>query len=221
MLKPDLIVFDFDGVVADSELAANAVLAAELCEAGLPTTVDQSLELYMGRRWIDSMALMEASLGRPLPEGFVAGCQAAIRAQHGEMLLAVPGLEAFLADQASTPRCIASSSSPDWLATALARLGLAHHFGDHVFSAQQVTHGKPAPDLFLLAARTLGAAPDRCLVIEDSTPGVQAGRAAGMTVVGLLAGAHIRDGHAERLRDAGAHHLVASYAELSALLSPD
>ena len=215
---PELIVFDFDGVVADSEVGANAVLAQAITALGRPTTLEDCLARYMGRRWVDCAALIEADLGTALPEGFADACREGIAAHHAAALEPVPGVAAFLARLGDTPRCVASSSSPQWLAGGLERLGLAHRFGPHVFSAQQVERGKPAPDLFLLAAREMGVEPGRALVIEDSVPGVTAGRAAGMTTVGLCAGSHIRPGHAERLRAAGAHQVATSYDDLLAWL---
>jgi beta-phosphoglucomutase-like phosphatase (HAD superfamily) len=115
-------------------------------------------------------------------------------------------------------RCIASSSGPDWIGVGLDLFGLTDHFDGSVFTGLAVERGKPHPDLFLHAARTMGVDPSRALVIEDSEAGVSAGVAAGMTVVGLLAGAHVRDGHAERLAARGANHLAATYREVAAFM---
>ena len=213
-----LLIFDFDGVVADSELIANDSLAAALSEIGLPTTRDEALQRYMGQRWIDNQAAIEASLGGPLPSDFADRRRAATRARFVAELQAVAGVHGFLQRHAALDRCIASSSGPEWLEFALARIGLAADFEGRVFSGVQVAHGKPAPDLFLLAARTMGHPPADCLVIEDSPAGVRGGVAAGMTVVGLTAGSHAGDGHAELLLAAGAHHIAASFADVDALL---
>jgi HAD superfamily hydrolase (TIGR01509 family) len=133
-------------------------------------------------------------------------------------LTPVKGAADFMAGL-SHPRCIASSSPPDWIEMGLGTMGIAaHHAGPIYSGAVHVTRGKPHPDLFLHAARELGVEPSRTLVIEDSRPGVQAGVAAGMTVVGLLAGGHIRDGHGEQLAAAGAHHIAHDYAAVSALM---
>lgn len=215
----DLIVFDFDGVVVDSELIANTTLAEALTALGHPTTLDDALRLYMGRRWDDCAAVIEAVIGRPLPADFAERRRTEIRAWAARELAAVAGVADFVAGLGARRRCIASSSTPAWLQLGLGRIGLAEHFGDNLFSAAvHVERGKPHPDLFLYAAQALGAAPERSLVIEDSPLGVEAGVAAGMTVVGLLAGCHIRDGHAERLTAAGAHHLARSYDEVAAIL---
>ena len=214
-----LIIFDFDGVIADSEMIANDSLASALCEVGLPTTRAEALEHYMGRRWADCAALIEEKLGRPLPDDFLDRRRAATRPRMEAELQAVAGVHDFLARHAGLPRCIASSSSFEWLDFCLARFGLAEDFSGRLFSGTQVEHGKPAPDLFLLAARTMGHAPSDTLVIEDSPAGVRAGLAAGMTVVGLTAGSHAGEGHGAVLRDAGAHHIAASYDEIDGLLA--
>jgi HAD superfamily hydrolase (TIGR01509 family) len=213
-----LIIFDFDGVVADSEVLANTELAAMLTEHGLPTTLHDSYDRYMGKRWADSEAAIVAQLGKPLPPEFRPTLQARTRARFAEVLQPVAGVKSFIADFKHHAHAIASSSSPEYLAASLQRFDLAEHFGPNVFSATMVERGKPDPDIFFLAASRLKAHPDQCIVIEDSPTGVRAGRAAGMTTIGLLAGAHIRPGHGEQLRAAGASHVVNSYAEAKALL---
>lgn len=212
-----LIIFDFDGVVADSELAANRILAEGLTRIGLATSVEQALRLYMGRRWADCAPQMEERLGGPLPEGFAAGVIAEVHARLAEEVEAVPGVHRFLGRFAHVPRCIASSSKLDYIGVCLRRMALAHWF-EHRFSAHDVARGKPHPDLFLKAASTLGAEPDHCVVIEDSPMGVMAGKAAGMRTIGLCAGSHVLDDHAERLAQAGADHVAASYDEVARLL---
>ncbi len=213
-----LLIFDFDGVVADSELIANEGLAAALTEIGLATTVPEALDRYMGRRWADNVVDIEARLGGPLPDDFATRRRGVARARFEAELQAIAGVHDFLARHPGFDRCIASSSGRDWLEFALRRIGLAADFEGRVFSGTEVMHGKPAPDLFLHAARTMGHAPANTLVIEDSVAGVQAGVAAGMTVVGLVAGSHILDGHADLLRAAGANHIAASYDEIDGLL---
>jgi HAD superfamily hydrolase (TIGR01509 family) len=208
-----LIVFDFDGVLADSELLANAVLAEAVTALGVPTTADDSLRLYMGKRLQEVIATVEAAIGRAVPPGFAQSFHVRTLERFREELRLIEGSRAYIEAFASVPRCIASSSSPDRLAMCLDLLGLSALFGPHVFSAAQVERGKPHPDIFLFAAERMGVKPGDALVIEDSVGGVRAAVAAGMTVIGLLAGSHIREGHAERLRAAGAHHLAATFAE--------
>jgi HAD superfamily hydrolase (TIGR01509 family) len=208
-----LIIFDFDGVLADSELLANTVLAEFITELGVPTTADDSLRVYLGKRFHEVIATVEAAVGRPLPADFAERFQERTLNRFREELQLVNGARSYLEAFADVPRCIASSSSPDRLALCVELLKLADIFGSHVFSASQVARGKPHPDIFLFAARQMGVDARDALVIEDSTGGVQAAVAAGMTVIGLLAASHIRDGHAAQLEAAGAHYVAQTFAE--------
>ena len=216
-MKYDLIIFDYDGVVADSEVLNSTVMAEQLTALGLPTSLDEVLAAYTGKRWRDNRPVVEAALGRACPEDFHTNWFATCRARAPRQLKPVPGLVDFVAARPEA-RCIASSSGPDWIGVGLDLFGLTDHFDGAVFTGLVVERGKPHPDIFLHAARRMGADPARTLVIEDSEAGVTAGVAAGMTVVGLLAGGHVRDGHAERLRDRGAHHLADSYAAVAAFI---
>jgi HAD superfamily hydrolase (TIGR01509 family) len=214
-----LIIFDFDGVVADSERLSNQVLAQGLTGIGMATTVEDALHLYMGKRWRDCEAAIVERHGRPLPEGFIEAQRLAVYAQLDAGMTAVPGVQAFLEQFVATPRCIASSSTQDWIARSLALMGLESWF-EHRFSGHDIARGKPFPDLFLLAAETLGFAPADCIVIEDSPMGVMAGKAAGMLTIGLLAGGHVVQGHGERLTAAGADHLADSYDKVARIVGP-
>lgn len=209
-----LIIFDFDGVVADSEVLSNAVLAECVSELGLPTTLDDCYRLYMGKRVPEIATAVEASLGRPLRPDFGDDFQKRALARFRTDLEAVAGVRDYLTTFAHVPRCIASTSSPERLAVSLQALGLVETFGTSVFSSELVPRGKPHPDIFLYSARQFGVDPAECLVIEDSVGGVQAGVAAGMTVIGLLAASHVGDGHGDRLRRAGAHHIAATFDEV-------
>jgi HAD superfamily hydrolase (TIGR01509 family) len=208
-----LIIYDFDGVIADSEVLANTVLAQIVTELGVATTLEQSYRLYMGKRFVDVIAAVETSLGRPLPASFPADYQARTLERFRRDLRFVDGARGYIDAFAHVPRCIASSSSPDRLALCLQVLELQSTFGAHVFSASAVPRGKPHPDIFLHAAKQMGTAPSDCIVIEDSASGVTAALAAGMTVIGLLAGKHIRADHGERLLSAGAHHVARTFKE--------
>lgn len=213
----DLIVFDYDGVVADSELLNNVVLAELLTEAGLPTTLDEAIASYMGRRWLDIEPEIAAKAGRPCPELSGAWLERCV-ARAAEELEAVVGLHAFV-EARPEKRCVASSSPPSWIELGLKRFGMAPDALGPIFSgAVHVTRGKPHPDLFLYAADAAGVSPERAVVIEDSPAGVRGGVAAGMTVIGFCAGGHIRDGHGESLKAAGAHHVVGDYASVSRLI---
>jgi HAD superfamily hydrolase (TIGR01509 family) len=213
------VIFDFDGVIVDSEYAANAALAEVLTKEGYPVSAEESVERYAGLRWSDCHRRIEAESGlRFDSEALGAKVDEAIAARAADML-AIEGIHGFLEAQAHRRLAIASSSETAWLESVLERLGLRHFFGDRLFSAAGFARGKPNPDIYLHAARELGVSPDRCLVIEDHPLGVAAGSAAGMTVIALLAGSHIRPGHAERVRSAGARHVARSYREVSEILA--
>lgn len=213
------IIFDFDGVIADSEVLANLALAEAVSSLGLPTTLDDSIARYMGHRWSEIAPAIEAGTGCGLPSGFLDDLKLATFARFRETLQPVPGAMDFITRFAALPRCIASSSSAERLQLCTDVIAIAHHFPNAIFSADLVPRGKPHPDIFLYAADKIDVAPTHCLVIEDSPNGVRAGLAAGMCVVGLCAGAHIRPGHAERLRDAGAEHVFETWIEVGEFLA--
>jgi HAD superfamily hydrolase (TIGR01509 family) len=208
-----LIVYDFDGVIAESEVLANSVLAEIVTELGVPTTLQDSYRLYMGKRFAEVIGAVEASVGRALPATFAAEYQARTFGRFREELRLVNGVRDYIDAFAHLPRCIASSSSPERLALCLEVLGLQSEFGGHVFSASAVARGKPHPDIFVHAAQQMAVHPSRCVVLEDSPSGVRAAIAAGMTVIGVLAASHIQPGHRERLSEAGAEHIVQSFVE--------
>lgn len=212
-----LIVFDFDGVVADSEILANTVLAEMVTELGTPMTPEASMRAFMGKRHEDVLAGIHAATGRPAAADTGAELTRRTLARFRADLREITGVRDYLAALGHVDRCIASSSSPERLAACLAMLGLAEAFGTNVYSASQVERGKPHPDLFLHAARQSGVAPEDAIVIEDSESGVRAAVAAGMTAIGLLAASHIAPGHEARLRAAGAHYVVHDYREAEAV----
>jgi len=213
------IIYDFDGVIADSEAVANLVLAEMVTALGHPTTLQDSYDLYMGKRAAEVAEAVEGKLGRKLAPTFSDDLRAATLARFRTDLREVAGAASFIRRHGHLPRCIASSSSAERLRVSLEALRLADDFVDRVFSADLVPRGKPHPDIFLYAADKIGVSPQHCLVIEDSRSGVLAGAAAGMTVLGLCAGAHIQDGHAEKLREAGATHVVASWSEATSFVA--
>jgi HAD superfamily hydrolase (TIGR01549 family) len=208
------LIFDFDGVIADSEALANTVLAEFVTALGHPTSLEDSLQRYTGSRWNDVIAQIEAAVGKPVPAGFSDDLKSATLDRFRADLKEVSGAGKFIETFSHVPRCIASSSSIDRLRLCLEVLNLTETFGGNVFSADMVSRGKPHPDIFLLAADRLGVKPGSCLVIEDSTGGIKAAVAAGMTAVGLCAASHIRDGHHLKLREAGAVHLANSWDEV-------
>jgi HAD superfamily hydrolase (TIGR01509 family) len=215
---PGLIIFDFDGVIADSEVLANEALAGHLTGLGYPTSYDEVCEHYLGRNWKDCMQSFEALWGVPAPDRWQDEVKARILLRLDEVR-PVPGVGEFIAATAGVPRCIASSSPPEWIESRLRDFGLAGHFTDAIFSAAvHVARGKPHPDIYLHAAGAMGVAPGQALVIEDSVTGVTAAVAAGARVVGLCAASHVRGDHGDRLRAAGAHVVCHSFAEVRQLL---
>jgi HAD superfamily hydrolase (TIGR01509 family) len=218
-MRFDAIIFDFDGVIVDSETIANAALAELLTAQGHPTSREEALSSYCGLNWTDCHKRIEAETGRRFDREALGDLlDAAVAARAGEVL-AIEGLADFVAANAHRRLAIASSSETAWLETTLSRLGLLGWFEARLFSAAGFARGKPHPDIYLHAAAQLGADPPRCLVIEDHPVGVAAGAAAGMTVVALLAGGHIGPGHAERVSAAGAHYVAGSYDEVAEILA--
>ncbi|WP_445402017.1 HAD family hydrolase [Streptomyces sp. LE64] len=189
-MRYDLVIFDNDGVLVDSEPLANRILAAYLTELGHPTTYEESVRDYMGAAVHRIHDLVGERSGQRLPEGFDEEIEARTAAAFARELAPVPGvvevLERLVTD--GVPYCLASSGSHDRIAAGHRATGLVKWFGpERVFSAQDVGRGKPAPDLFLHAARRMGADPRRCVVVEDSPLGVRAAVAAGMDVYGFTA----------------------------------
>jgi HAD superfamily hydrolase (TIGR01509 family) len=213
------LIFDFDGVIADSEVLAGTILAKFVSDLGLATTLNEVASRYGGKRWSDIMAAIEDGFGQKLPEGFSDRLKEATLSSFRQDLRAVEGVAGFLTKFRELPHCVASSSSLDRLILCLDILGLTKEFGDFVFSAEMVARGKPFPDVFLLAAERMKVNPLDCIVIEDSANGVRAGVAAGMTVIGLCAASHLQPGHAQRLMAAGASYSADSWSEVSAIVS--
>lgn len=214
------IIFDFDGVVADSEVRANLSLAESLTAAGMPATYDECLRDYYGHNWQETERRIVARYGRALPADFRETHRERARARYMEGFDAVPGVAAFLDALGPLPRAIASSSHAEYIGWALELFGLGHHFGEHVYSADGWDRGKPFPDIYLAAAKGLGVDPAGCLAIEDSPTGARAAIAAGMTVVGFCGAGHIADraGHGEMLREVGVHHVALTFDEVGSLI---
>lgn len=213
-MRYDLILFDNDGVLVDSEPISNRYLAAYLTELGHPTTYDESLRDYMGAAMHRVHDTVLERTGEKLPADFDDVFHARVFAAFEEELRPVAGVEQVLEKLTAdgVPYCVASSGSHERIRVGHRVTGLDRWFDDdRIFSSQDVGRGKPAPDLFLYAAERMGVAPERCLVVEDSPLGVQAARAAGMDVYGFTAMTP-----AERLADAT--QLFAGMDELADLL---
>jgi HAD superfamily hydrolase (TIGR01509 family) len=181
--RPQLVIFDCDGVLVDSEPISNRLLAEHLTAAGFATTTDESLERYMGGSFASMLEDIRERFGRDVPEGFSDRYHADLYATFDAELEAVAGIEAVL-DGLEVATCVASSGAPERIRRVLRKTGLLERFEGRIFSAVEVDRGKPAPDLFLYAASRMGVEPGRCAVVEDSPKGVEAGVAAGMAVFG-------------------------------------
>jgi len=210
--KPDLIIFDCDGVLVDSELLSCRCLSEVLAEFDIWLSEEQALELFLGRS-TKAIELHYRDLGQAVPDGFLPRLKSQVLKTFAGSLQPIPGVAAVM-PELRTPFCVASSSDIDRVSLSLDVTGLRAHFADRLYTAQMVRHGNPAPDLFLYAAERMGAQPARTLVIEDSVSGVQAGKAAGMTVWGFVGGSHYRsrDGHAI-LSAAGADRVFAHMSD--------
>jgi HAD superfamily hydrolase (TIGR01509 family) len=214
----NLIIFDCDGVLVDSEVISCRAHAQALTRYGYPITSEQVFERFLGRSMRQATREVEAELGRSLPDDFHAQVYAEIFRLFAISLEATPYIGEVL-DHLTVPACVASSGPPEKISASLNRVGLYDRFAPHIFSAVQVPNGKPAPDLFLFAADQMQTQPERCLVVEDSISGITAARAAGMTVLGFCGGSHCRDGHAATLRAAGAHETFDDMRQLPALIA--
>lgn len=199
----DLIIFDCDGVLVDSEVISCRIHADVLTRYGYPISAEEVHQRFLGRTAHDATVEIERELGRPLGETYDLERRTTLLAALADTVEAIPHLHDAL-DAIDARMCVASSAVHEKIFTTLSRTGLYERFAPNIFSGSQVSHGKPAPDLFLFAARQMTALPRQCLVIEDSVPGVTGALAAGMTVLGFHGGSHCRPGDAEALRAAGA-----------------
>lgn len=208
----DLIIFDCDGVLVDSEALSCRCLSEVLATYGIQLKLADALELFLGR---STAAVLQhyGAEGRRLPENFLSDLRARVRQVFQVSLQPIAGVSPLLAGL-RVAHCVASSSDLDRVSYSLALTGLDRHFDDRLYTSQMVAHGKPAPDLFLYAATRMHAEPARTLVIEDSVSGVAAAKAAGMKVWGFIGGSHYesRDGRAI-LQDAGADRVFDRMAD--------
>jgi beta-phosphoglucomutase-like phosphatase (HAD superfamily) len=220
-LRFDGIIFDFDGVLLESEAAGNAHLATLLTELGFPHTREDALTHYTGLSGPDFIAAIERRIGRALPPDFYPRRAEEDARALAEGLEEVAGAVAFVRSLPPVwPKAVASSSSTEWVRTHLRHLGLADAFGDKVFSGKEhVARGKPAPDLYHHAANALGIDIARTVILEDSVVGVTGAVASGAHVIGLVAGTHVLPGHPDQLRALGVHDVANSFEEVARLIA--
>ena len=186
----DLVIFDCDGVLIDSEIISARMLVAELAGFGVNIDLDYVAQHFLGRSYPTVMKQIRAEFGLDLPPDFEDQYRARLMAAFAAGLTIMPHVRAVL-EGIDMPFCIATSSSPMRAASSLGMVGLSHLTGSMLFTATMVERGKPAPDLFLLCAERHGVGPARCLVIEDSLNGIRAGKAAGMQVWRFTGGSHL------------------------------
>jgi HAD superfamily hydrolase (TIGR01509 family) len=199
----DLVIFDCDGVLVDSEVISCRAHAETLTRHGYPITADQVLVRFLGVSDREARMTIEAELGRSLPDDFEKQVKQATLQFYADDLRTIPHIGEAIAAIA-LPKCVASSGTPEKIRHGLECAGLYDLLAPNIFSATQVKRGKPAPDLFLFAAGQMQTSPARCVVIEDSVPGITGALAAGMAVLGFHGGSHCRPGYADKLRAAGA-----------------
>ena len=211
-----MLIFDCDGVLVDSEVLVTDVHVGALRRLGLNITHAQLVERFLGVTDHSMYAVLEVELGRPLPEDYDQQVSEEVYRRSARELRAVTGAAAAIR-RIRGPVCVASSSSREMLDYKLSVTGLVRLFGAAIFSADAVTRGKPAPDIFQYAAREMGIAAAECLVVEDSENGVKAAVAAGMEVIGFTGGSHLSRSHGACLIDAGARAVAEDFAALMQL----
>jgi HAD superfamily hydrolase (TIGR01509 family) len=199
----DLVIFDCDGVLVDSEVISCRAHAEVLTRHGYPITSDQVLARFLGVSDREARLMIENEISRKLPDDFESQVKQATLQFYAGDLRAISFVGEAIA-AIGLPKCVASSGTPEKIRHGLECAGLFDQLAPHIFSASQVKRGKPAPDLFLFAAEQMQASPARCVVIEDSIPGITGALAAGMAVLGFHGGSHCQPGYRDILRAAGA-----------------
>ncbi|MFA6124814.1 MAG: HAD family phosphatase [Sphingomonas sp.] len=220
-MRFDGIIFDFDGVLIESEAVGNRQIAAYLTSIGHPTTPADSFANFMGLSGASFIGAIERWIGRSLPEDFYAARSIEDRRAMHEGVDAVEGAVKFvLGLPADLPKAIASSSTTAWISRHLEHIGLREAFGDRIFSGKEhVTKGKPAPDIYLHAANALGVDIARSVIVEDSPVGATGAVASGARVIGFVGGTHCGPDHAARLRSIGVHDVAENFDQIAALIA--
>lgn len=220
MSAPDLVIFDCDGVLVDSEIIAARVEAELITSAGYEISPEEISEAYAGLTFKDILLRIEEKARIPFQASLIDQAEALTDKRLAAEVRAIDGVQAAVASIRG-PRCVCSNSSSERLDLMLAKVGLKPYFEGRIFSALDTPsrRTKPAPDVFLYAANTLGADPGRTFVIEDSVHGVTGAKAAGMRVIGFTGASHSYPGHADALTDAGAETVIRRWAELKPVLA--
>lgn len=208
----DLVIFDCDGVLIDSEIISARMLVAELAPLGVKIDLDFVARNFLGRSYPVVMAQIRRDFGLDLPADFEERYRARLLDAFGRELKIMPHVREVL-ENLATPYCVATSSSPNRAARSLGLVGLAELVGPRLFTASMVPNGKPAPDLFLHAAAAMGARPGACLVIEDSLTGLAAARRAGMEAWRFTGASHLAGRELSEPEEARPKLRFASFAD--------
>lgn len=212
-----LIIFDCDGVLIDSELLGCSVVSEVLETIGCYIPFDEVVRRFTGISFGEMCRILVADYGVNPPAELEKIISSKVEAIYQSELKIIKGAANFVS-HLGIPYCVASSSAPAKLRLGLAITGLLEAFEPNIFSTTMVLQGKPAPDIFLLAAQRMGVAPSDAVVVEDSVAGVAAGVSAGMRVVGFIGGSHCGPDHAELLKQAGAQSVVSDLAVMFSML---
>jgi HAD superfamily hydrolase (TIGR01509 family) len=213
MFSPELVIFDCDGVLVDSELLASKAMQTVLRGQGVAVTPEMIADC-VGMKRDDILARIAERTGSTIGSDAAEDIWPVTRELFVQELKPTNGIKDFL-ERLPYRRCVASSSDKVRIRLSLEVTGLLPYFGDDTFSSQEVARGKPAPDLFEHAAHKMGVDPSRCVVIEDSIYGIQGARAAGMMAIGYIGGSHLQaEHHAEALRTAGAHFVESNWSDI-------
>ena len=217
MVSIELIIFDCDGVLIDSEILVCTFVSEELTRLGYPITTEEVILRYAGRPEREMVADIEQNWGQPVPASYFTEVKRRVADAFTSSLKITPGVLETV-PEVRIPICVASSSAPEKLRMGLTYVQLHTHFAPNIVSASYVAHGKPAPDVFIYAAGWMKISVEKCLVIEDSLPGVRAAKSAGMRVFGYAGGSHCAPGHDRRLLEAGAELVLRDMRELRTAL---
>jgi HAD superfamily hydrolase (TIGR01509 family) len=216
----DLIIFDCDGVLVDSEIIAAEVESGLLAEAGYPISIEEMGERFSGMTWQNILLQVEREASIPISASLIDKSEALLDLRLKQDVQAIAGVEAAVT-RIALKRCICSNSSSARLDMMLGKVGLKPLFAPNIFSAKDLgaDRVKPKPDIFLHGAKQMGVSPSRCVVVEDSVPGVKAARAAGMRVIGFTGASHTYPSHADKLTDAGAETVISRMIDLPGVVA--
>ncbi len=215
----DLIIFDCDGVLVDSEIIAAQVESRLLTDAGYPISTEEMGERFSGMTWKNILLAVEREASIPLSASLLEKSEKLLDARLERDVKIIDGVKMALS-RLTTPRCICSNSSSERLDMMLTKVGLKPYFDGHIYSAKNLgaDRVKPKPDIFLHGAQQFNVSPDRVIVIEDSVHGITGARAAGMRVIGFTGASHTYPSHADRLTDAGAETVISRMQDLPATI---